>query len=503
MESNDTSLSLFLTDVKENFINDNKNILNSLSINESIIDDFIFYIKKVIINNNYNLNSIIENIDKLDFKEAKSLFNKYFGSKSQSFELFIRFISILKKFFSDFKTNYVFNNECYEKYFLSTIIILNQLELSILRDSKKLVDEYLKKIKTTQYLAQEKKKQLFLLENTSVAIILIDKFNNILFYNKASEKILSKHTFGIKDKSDKILYKLPDWLIKEVIKFKKSQNEEIFFESFIEINKEILNYNVNLKKLPGINEEISILLNDITYIKQTQELIRKLAYIVEQSPNSVLITDLNGSIEYVNETFSKITGYTLSEVLGKSPNILKSGLTPIEVYQNLWNTILSGNEWKGTLYNKKKNGECFWEDVYIFPLRNNEGNIINFCGIKIDITEKKILAEATKESELMLKKVWDLSHSGMRIANSDGFIIKVNASFCKMFEKSEEELIGQEVSVIYLPIYRDVVLFKFKINFTDKRIESFLEKELILWNGKHKWFEIHNTYLNKIGRAHV
>ena len=228
MESNDTSLLMFLTNVKENFINDNKNILNSLSINESIIDDFIFYIKKVILNNNYNLNSIIENIDKSDFKEAKNLFNKYFGSKSQSFELFVRFISILKKFFNDFKTNNIFDNENYEKYFLSIIIILNQIELGILRDSTKLVDESLKKIKTTQYLAQEKKKQLFLLENTSIPIILIDKFNNILFYNKASEKILSKHIFGIKDKSDKILYKLPDWLIKEVIKFKKSQNEEIF-----------------------------------------------------------------------------------------------------------------------------------------------------------------------------------------------------------------------------------------------------------------------------------
>ncbi|HEY9188427.1 MAG TPA: PAS domain S-box protein [Ignavibacteria bacterium] len=496
MESNDTSLLMFLTNVKENFINDNKNILNSLSINESIIDDFIFYIKKVILNNNYNLNSIIENIDKSDFKEAKNLFNKYFGSKSQSFELFVRFISILKKFFNDFKTNNIFDNENYEKYFLSIIIILNQIELGILRDSTKLVDESLKKIKTTQYLAQEKKKQLFLLENTSIPIILIDKFNNILFYNKASEKILSKHIFGIKDKSDKILYKLPDWLIKEVIKFKKSQNEEIFCESVLEINKEKLYYNVNFKKLPGTNEEISILLNDITYIKQTQELIRKLAYIVEQSPNSVLITDLNGSIEYVNETFSKVTGYTLSEVFGKNPNILKSGLTPIDIYQDLWNTILGGNEWKGTLYNKKKNGDFFWEDVYIFPLRNNEGSIINFCGIKIDITEKKLLEEATKENDLILKNVWDLSHSGMRIANSDGFIIKVNPSFCKMFEKSEEELINQEVSVIYLPIYRDVVLFKFKTNFSDRKVETFLERELILWNGKHKWFEINNAYLN-------
>ena len=245
MESNDTSLLMFLTNVKENFINDNKNILNSLSINERIIDDFIFYIKKVILNNNYNLNSIIENIDKSDFKEAKNLFNKYFGSKSQSFELFVRFISILKKFFNDFKTNNIFDNENYEKYFLSIIIILNQIELGILRDSTKLVDESLKKIKTTQYLAQEKKKQLFLLENTSIPIILIDKFNNILFYNKASEKILSKHIFGINDKSDKILYKLPDWLIIEVIKFKKSKNEEISFESVIEINKEKLNYNIN------------------------------------------------------------------------------------------------------------------------------------------------------------------------------------------------------------------------------------------------------------------
>lgn len=502
MEGNEASLLMFLNDFKENFLNKNRNILYSISIDESIIDDFINIIKKVIADNNYDVIIFLENIGKNNFKESKNFFNKYFGLKSQSYELFSRFISILKNFLNNFKTNYVFKDEFHKKYIHFIIIILNQIELTILQESIKLVDESFKKIKTTQYLAQEKKKQLFLLENTSIPIILIDKYNNILFYNKASEKILSKHTFEIKDKSDKILYKLPDWLIKEVKKFRTSEDNEISFESLIEIKNDKFNYNINFKKLPGNNEEISILLYDITYIKQTQELIRKLAYIVEQSPNSVLITDLNGSIEYINETFSKITGYTLSEVLGRNPNILKSGITPIDVYQDLWNTILGGASWKGTLYNKKKNGEFFWEDVYIFPLKNNEGNIINFCGIKIDITEKRLLEEATKESELMLKSVWDLSYSGMRIANSEGIIIKVNPSFCKMFEKSEEELIGNDISVIYSPINRDDVLFKFKKNFIEKKIETIFEKELILWNGKHKWFEINNTYLN-IGKARI
>lgn len=100
---------------------------------------------------------------------------------------------------------------------------------------------------------------------------------------------------------------------------------------------------------------------DITRRHQTEEDLRKLSRAVEQSPASVIITGKTGDIEYVNPKFTELTGFTREDVVGNNPRILKSGLTPPEVYQNLWATITTGEVWSGEILNKKKNGELFWE----------------------------------------------------------------------------------------------------------------------------------------------
>ncbi len=122
--------------------------------------------------------------------------------------------------------------------------------------------------------------------------------------------------------------------------------------------------------------------------KKTGEL-RKLTKAVEQSANSVIITDTDGYIEYANPYFFAVTGYSSDEVIGKKPSILKSGDQPPELYENLWNTLKSGHEWRGELKNRKKDGTVFWEQCSIAPVRNEAGIITHFVGIKEDITVKK------------------------------------------------------------------------------------------------------------------
>ena len=128
---------------------------------------------------------------------------------------------------------------------------------------------------------------------------------------------------------------------------------------------------------------------DITELKRSEVQLTKLSRAVEQSPSSVILTNPKGSIEYINPKFTEVTGYTLEEVKGKNPSILKSGETTQEEYKKLWDIILSGNEWRGELHNKKKNGELFWEAASISPVKNSKGEIINFLCIKEDITEQK------------------------------------------------------------------------------------------------------------------
>ncbi len=139
---------------------------------------------------------------------------------------------------------------------------------------------------------------------------------------------------------------------------------------------------------------------DISKNKETENDLRKLSEAVAQSPASIVITDVKGNIEYVNKTFEEISGFTLREVHKENPRVLKSGLMPKEKYQELWNSISSGKTWRGELLNKKKNGELFWEDVVISPLKDKDGATVNFLAVKQDITEKKkIIQELIKAKD--------------------------------------------------------------------------------------------------------
>lgn len=139
-------------------------------------------------------------------------------------------------------------------------------------------------------------------------------------------------------------------------------------------------------------EIMGIIANQLSlYIeeKKTAEFNLKLSKATEQSPVTIVITNTDGNIEYINPKFTAVTGYSYKEVLGKNPRVLKSGEHDKAFYEHLWKTILSGKEWKGELHNKKKNGELYWESALISPIFNDAGEITHFVGVKEDITEKK------------------------------------------------------------------------------------------------------------------
>ena len=146
---------------------------------------------------------------------------------------------------------------------------------------------------------------------------------------------------------------------------------------------------------------ITGIMSDITERKKTEDEIRKLSLAVQQNPSPVIITDIEGNIEYVNNKLLQVTGYSREELIGQNPRILKSEETLPEVYKDLWSTILAGKTWLGELYNKRKNGEKICEDVMISPIFNESGNITHFLGLIEDITEKKQLESQLRQSQKM------------------------------------------------------------------------------------------------------
>jgi len=135
---------------------------------------------------------------------------------------------------------------------------------------------------------------------------------------------------------------------------------------------------------------------DITVQRAHEEKIRHLAHVVDQSPISIVITDLAGTIEFANPKACQVTGYAPGELLGQNPRIFKSGEHTPEFYQVLWQTLLSGMEWRGEFHNRRKNGELFWERSVISPLRDEEGRLTHFVSVKVDVTEM-IRAEEVRQ----------------------------------------------------------------------------------------------------------
>ena len=170
---------------------------------------------------------------------------------------------------------------------------------------------------------------------------------------------------------------------------------------------------ISLNRL-DVPAELTLLaiVRDVTERKKAEQSLRKLSQAVEQSPVIVIITDFNGNIEYVNQRFCQLTGYTLAEVLGKNPRILKSGHTSDEEYRSLWQTIKSGGEWSGEFLNKAKNGSLFWERAVITSIKDEAGQMTHFLAVKEDVTKSKEVEEKLQQMRLQLTHVARLSTLG-------------------------------------------------------------------------------------------
>ena len=172
----------------------------------------------------------------------------------------------------------------------------------------------------------------------------------------------------------------------------------------VEIQANFLEYN-------GVEFNCSFV-RDITERKRAEQQLMKLSHAVEQSPSLVMITDSEGHIEYVNPKFTATTGYPLEDIKGQNPRFLKSGKTSPEQYKNLWETITSGNVWHGEFQNKKKDGSFYWQSLSISPVKDENGNTINFLAVMEDVTERKKLEEERSQLQAQILQAQKLETIG-------------------------------------------------------------------------------------------
>lgn len=199
--------------------------------------------------------------------------------------------------------------------------------------------------------------------------------------------------------------------------------------------------------------------SDVSERRQSDAALRKLSRAVEQSPVVVVITDLEGTIEYVNPKFCEVTGYARNEAVGQNPRILKSGEMSSDAYRELWQTITSGREWRGEFHNRRKDGSLYWEYASISPIRDADGSITHYLAVKEDVTDRKNaeaqLKQSLQEKEILLKEIHHRVKNNMQVISS---LLDLQAqkiqddNMITMFQESQQRV--KSMALVHEKLYQ-------------------------------------------------
>ena len=183
--------------------------------------------------------------------------------------------------------------------------------------------------------------------------------------------------------------------------------------------------------------------HDLTKLKEAERRLLTLSFAVDQSPTAVLISNKAGVIEYVNNSFTRLTGYAANELIDRNPSLLRSNHTARDQYERLWETIQNGREWRGEIEDRKKNGETYWALETITPLRDARGEITHYLAIQQDITEQKRDKEALVESEARFRQVAEMTGEWLWEQDSSGRYIYSSGAVRDILAFEPEEILGR------------------------------------------------------------
>lgn len=282
--------------------------------------------------------------------------------------------------------------------------------------------------------------------------------------NKASERLMNANREYIIGKSpfeispvDQPNGRKSTELVPEYLKIVEEKGDFLF--EWVHVKKDGSHFLAEINLFSGQYQgrpSVLVLWKDITEEKRNQKTVNQLSQIVNQSPVSIIMTDLDGKIQYANKATSQNLGYSFEEIKDQNPRIWKSEHTTIEEYKEMWDTVLGGDKWQGEFLNVRKDGRLVCESSTIFPIFDGDGNISNLVAIQEDISERK-----KAESELRLfQTVFDNAVNGRLITDLNGKIIYCNEFYADLHGIDKEVLIGtycvQQISDVSLPQYQIV-----------------------------------------------
>jgi PAS domain S-box-containing protein len=240
----------------------------------------------------------------------------------------------------------------------------------------------------------EQKFKLLFQNHSAIKLVIDPDTGNILEANNSAAQFYGWRVEELRQMNVSKINLLHAHEVLQWMEQLKSKPGKICELQHINANGEVADVEIFSSKVDYNGKEVlHFIIHDVTSRKTAEKKLHLLNHAVEQNPVAIVITDPDGKIEYVNPEFTAMTGYTLEEVLGEYPRILKSGQQTEVFYQKLWNTISSGTSWEGEFRNKKKNGEIYWQESSISPILDEHGAITHYVAVMEDVTEKKKMIE--------------------------------------------------------------------------------------------------------------
>lgn len=330
---------------------------------------------------------------------------------------------------------------------VKTHLHLRNLQKQLQEKNVELEQEIQERKQIEESLRESKERYRGLVELSPDAIV-VHQNGTMMYANPAAVQL-----FGAHDETDMLGVSIrtfvpPDFsaVVEERIRKMEEEREPVSLveEKIVRVDGTKLDVEVAGVPITYEGQTASqLVIRDISERKRSEETLRKLSRAVEYSASTIVITDQDGTIEFVNPAFTRVTEYTPQEVIGKTIRILQSGAHPPEFYQDLWDTIRRGKVWHGEFINRKKNGDLYWEATSISPVKDQHGKTTHYLAVKEDITERK----QSEKLLYRLQKAVEMTEVGITITDEFGRIVYSNPADARMHGYHADELIGQYASI--------------------------------------------------------
>ncbi len=231
-------------------------------------------------------------------------------------------------------------------------------------------------------------------------------------------------------------------------------------------------------------------IRDITERRRAEGLLRLQSTALEAAANGIVITDVDGTIQWTNPAFTRLTGFSLDEALGKNPrDLIRSGLNDRALYNDMWDTILSGRVWRGELVNRRKDGTLYNEEMTLTSLKDEKGEVTHFIAVKQDINERIQANQAIRESEARYRHTLDLMMEGCQIIGFNWRYLYINDVADEHNRRPKEELLGKKYADMW-PGIESTRVFSVIRRCMDERVSQSMENEFTFLDGSTGWFEL-------------